>query len=67
MLVDYFNVGPAVQTADTLNGITAVGRTDVSTAELDSSNSSGAVRGREMSWMAVFGIGAVALANFVWM
>ncbi|KAI0841643.1 PLC-like phosphodiesterase [Hypoxylon sp. FL0890] len=30
VLVDFFNVGPAVQTADNLNGITAVGRTTVS-------------------------------------
>jgi hypothetical protein len=65
MLVDYFNVGPSVETADNLNGITAVGRTSVGTAELEASSRAG--RGRGVSWMAVLGMGAVALANFVWL
>lgn len=43
LLVDFFNVGPAIETADTLNGVTdAVGRTNVSTAVLTANSSSGA-------------------------
>lgn len=42
LLVDFFNVGPAIDTADKLNGVTEpVGRTNVSTAILTSSSSSG--------------------------
>ncbi|TVY39327.1 PI-PLC X domain-containing protein [Lachnellula subtilissima] len=63
ILVDYFNVGPAVETADNLNGITAVGRTSVSTAEL--TQSSGAGIGKGVSWTALLGIGAVAVVNVV--
>lgn len=41
LLVDFFNVGPAIDTADKLNGVTdPVGRTNVSTAVLSSSSSS---------------------------
>lgn len=70
ILVDYFNVGPAISTADTLNGIVATGRTSVSTAELSASaSSSGAVKRLSGSgvWMAILGMGVVALGNFVWM
>ncbi|KAF8853050.1 hypothetical protein BDZ45DRAFT_546447, partial [Acephala macrosclerotiorum] len=41
MLVDFWNVGPSIETADNLNGITATGRTTVSTAELSASSSAG--------------------------
>lgn len=40
MLVDFSNVGPAIQVADTLNGISPTGRTDVSAEVL--SETSGA-------------------------
>ncbi|KAI9742575.1 MAG: hypothetical protein M1818_003715 [Claussenomyces sp. TS43310] len=39
LLVDFWNVGPAIKTADNLNGIVATGRTNVSTAVLESSSS----------------------------
>jgi hypothetical protein len=45
MLVDFWNVGPSIETADNMNGIVATGRTNVTTAELTSS--SGGVRRKE--------------------
>jgi hypothetical protein len=67
MLVDFFNVGPAIQAADTLNGITGTGRTSVSTAQLTAS--SGAIRDAAGGWVgaALMGMGVVALGNFVWL
>lgn len=38
MLVDFWNVGPSIQTADDMNGIVATGRTSVSEAELTASS-----------------------------
>lgn len=50
LLVDWFNVGPAITTADNLNGISdATGRTTVSTAIQNASNSSGAEKGARRS------------------
>lgn len=68
MLVDFWNVGPSIQTADNLNGITAVGRTSVSTAELSSSSSAG-VRRDAKGWCGIVGLalGVVAIGNFVWL
>jgi hypothetical protein len=68
ILVDFWNVGPAIETADNLNGITATGRTSVSTAEPTASSSSGARRDAR-SWCAMAGVamGVVALGNFVWL
>jgi hypothetical protein len=40
MLVDFWNVGPAIDTADLMNGITATGRTKVSSDLLTASSSS---------------------------
>jgi hypothetical protein len=64
ILVDFFNVGPSIDTADALNGITATGRANVSTAELVAG--SGAMRRAVGGWkiagitMAIF-----ALGNFI--
>lgn len=33
-MVDFFNVGPAIEVADSLNGITATGRATVPTTRL---------------------------------
>ncbi|KAN0095033.1 PLC-like phosphodiesterase, TIM beta/alpha-barrel-containing domain containing protein [Hyaloscypha variabilis] len=68
ILVDFWNVGPAIATADQLNGITATGRTSVSTAELTASSSLG-VRGDAWGLGAVAGtaIAVVALVNIVWL
>ena len=68
ILVDFWNVGPAIETADNLNGITATGRTNVTTAELTASSSFG-VKMDAGGWCAMAGIamGVVALGNFVWL
>jgi hypothetical protein len=66
ILVDFWNVGPSVSTADLLNGITATGRTSVSTAEL-SASSSIATRREGKSWFVMAGLamGVVATCNFL--
>jgi hypothetical protein len=68
ILVDFWNVGPAIETADNLNGITATGRTTVSTAELTASSSWGArTDARSSCAMAGVAMAVVALGNFVWL
>lgn len=66
ILVDFWNVGPAIETADQLNGITPMGRTSVSTAELTASSSLG-TRRNARSRCAVAGTAMAVLAtvNFV--
>lgn len=67
ILVDFWNVGPSVSTADILNGVSGQtsGRTTFSTAELTSS-SSNANRRDSQSWAGlVVALGVVALGNFV--
>jgi hypothetical protein len=66
MLVDFWNVGPAIKTADLLNGITATGRTSVTTAELTASSSFG-VKGDPRSSCAIAGtaMAVLAIVNFV--
>jgi hypothetical protein len=49
MLVDFWNVGPGIETADYMNGIVATGRTNVTTAELTSS-SRGIRRRERVGW-----------------
>jgi hypothetical protein len=68
ILVDFWNIGPAIATADQLNGITATGRTSVSTAELTASSSLG-VRRDAWGLGAVAGtaIAVVAIVNIVWL
>lgn len=68
ILVDFFNVGPAMSTADNLNGITASGRTAVSTAQLTATTSGGSKKSG-YGWFGIAGIAmsAVAVGNFVWM
>jgi len=54
LLVDFFNVGPAIYTADRLNGITgATGRTNVSTAVLTAASQTSAASGRtgNINWI----------------
>ena len=38
ILVDFWNFGPSVETADTLNGIVGTGKTSVTTSELTASS-----------------------------
>lgn len=57
-LVDFYSVGPAVDTADMLNGITATGRTD----SADSTTSGAASRTTGRMSDAVVALGVVALA-----
>ncbi|CZR69796.1 uncharacterized protein PAC_19696 [Phialocephala subalpina] len=68
MLVDFWNVGPSIETADNLNGITATGRTSVSTDELSSSSSAG-MRRDAKGWFNIVAVamGVVAIGNFVWL
>lgn len=68
VLVDFFNVGPAIEAVDSLNGVQSVsGRMVVSTAQLG--KTSGAVRDAAGGWVgaALVGMGVVALGNFVWL
>ncbi|RMZ73613.1 PLC-like phosphodiesterase [Pyrenophora seminiperda CCB06] len=65
VLVDFFNVGPAIESVDRVNGVGApVGRKSVSVEPLRQSRSSGAAGGRESrgSWVAVVLAVAVAVA-----
>lgn len=68
ILVDFWNVGPAIETADELNGITATGRTSVSAAQLTASSSLGV---RRDSWgcgaVAGTALTVLAVLNFVWL
>ena len=66
MLVDFWNVGPSIETADQLNGITATGRTSVSTAELNQGSGAASTMGG-VPRMAVAAMAFVAVANFLWM
>ena len=52
-------MGPAIDTADKLNGITPTGRKTVSTAELTSASGAGRL-GRSV-WVGVLGLVAAAL------
>ncbi|PQE21154.1 PLC-like phosphodiesterase protein [Rutstroemia sp. NJR-2017a BVV2] len=72
ILVDFFNVGPSIETADIMNGIVGQtsGRTNVSTSILTASSSSKDTSGAERNlglglgsmWLV---LGAVALGNCV--
>ncbi|KAI9641476.1 hypothetical protein NHQ30_010283 [Ciborinia camelliae] len=73
ILVDFFNVGPSIETADILNGIygETTGRTNVSTAILTwgTETSSGASSlglglWKNWGWMGVM-IGMVAMGNWI--
>ena len=68
ILVDFWNVGPAIATADELNGITGEtsGRTNITTAELTASSSSDAPRRGAASWcsLVVAAMAVVAMGNF---
>lgn len=68
MLVDFWNVGPSIKTADNLNGITATGRTSVSTAELTASSSAGVTfASGSVIRMSALAIAVIAVGNFVWL
>jgi hypothetical protein len=66
MLVDFWNVGPSIKTADQLNGITATGRTSVSTSELTQGSGAASTMGG-VPKMALVAMAFVAAANFLWM
>jgi hypothetical protein len=62
LLVDFFNVGPAIETADKLNGITSpVGRTNVSVAAVAPSATSDSSR----SGVSTFSLIAALIVAFV--
>ena len=66
ILVDFWNVGPAIETADQLNGITATGRTSVSAAQLSANSSFGARRDAwSSSAVAGTALAVLAVVNFV--
>jgi hypothetical protein len=69
MLVNFFNVGPAIAAVDALNGVTPTGRMVLSTAQLtQGSGTSGAEKsGRSMGLFAILAMGSLALANFLWL
>ncbi|KAH0389379.1 hypothetical protein KCU89_g16743, partial [Aureobasidium melanogenum] len=61
LLVDFFNVGPAIETADRLNGVTSpVGRTNVSTAA-----SAPASSGSTRSGVSTFSLVTALIIAFV--
>lgn len=60
-LVDFYSVGPAIDTADMLNGITATGRTD----SADSTTSSAPSRTTGRMSDAVMALGVVALTCLI--
>ncbi|KAF7883091.1 uncharacterized protein EAF01_011600 [Botrytis porri] len=75
ILVDFFNVGPSIDTADIMNGIygETTGRTNVSTSVLTASSNStsgasslGLGMRKNWEWMWAM-IGVVALGNLVWL
>jgi hypothetical protein len=62
LLVDFFNVGPAIETADRLNGVTSpVGRTNVSTVASAPSATSGSAR----SGVSTFSLITALIVAFV--
>ena len=68
ILVDFWNVGPSVQTADNLNGIVATGRTSVSTAEVTAGSSPGnMLSAGGLGRMCAIAMGAVAVGNILWL
>jgi hypothetical protein len=69
ILVDFWNVGPSIDTADLLNGITGTGRTAVSTAQLTSSSSSAGFKHDAMGCgkVAALAMTILTIANFVWL
>lgn len=69
ILVNFFNVGPAMATADQLNGIQATGRTALSTQQLTQTSGGMATAGSGRSAILIAGclIAIVALGNFVWL
>ncbi|THV46691.1 hypothetical protein BGAL_0367g00070 [Botrytis galanthina] len=75
ILVDFFNVGPSIDTADIMNGIygETTGRTNVSTSVLTASSDSksgasslGLGMWKNWEWMWAM-IGVVAVGNLVWL
>ena len=64
LLVNFFNVGPAIATVDQMNGVTGVGRMKLSTGLLTASSGSGSIRlkvgGRGSGLMIALGVVALA-------
>jgi hypothetical protein len=68
ILTDFFNVGPAIDTADALNGITATGRTTISTKQLiANTNGASTSNGRSIFQVSALAMVVVALGNIVWL
>jgi hypothetical protein len=70
ILVDFFNVGPAIETADTLNGITATGRTAVSTEQLVAATKASAasvLNGISGFKVCALAMVVVVVGNMVWL
>ncbi|KAF2770689.1 hypothetical protein EJ03DRAFT_373550 [Teratosphaeria nubilosa] len=66
VLVDFFNVGPAMDTVDRLNGVTdAVGRIDLSTAVANSSGKPAGVAALAFSHAAMLCSADLAVANVI--
>lgn len=70
LLVNFFNVGPAVATADLMNGISGsvVGRTVLTTNQLAENTSGGSRLGARGAGIgAMVGMGVIAMCSFVWL
>jgi len=64
MLVDFFNVGPAISTADRLNGVeNPVGRMSVSTAVVSQTSSASGLPAWNVAMLLCFILLAVQLVN----
>ncbi|EPE31729.1 PLC-like phosphodiesterase [Glarea lozoyensis ATCC 20868] len=68
ILVDFFNVGPAIETADMLNGIVGTGRVVVSTEPLTlATNSASRFNGYSGLTVVAIAMAVVAIVNTVWL
>lgn len=61
MLVDFFNVGPAIEVADSLNGISPTGRTDVSAEVLTADSAATSIFQRSLVMLSGTAVLAVYL------
>ena len=67
VLVNFFNVGPAVKAADQINGITPVGRKNLTTAVLDSTSPAVRTDAAGCSMIFVMCLSVMAFGNFLWL
>lgn len=67
-LIDFFSEGPAIDTADAMNGITATGRTAVPAASTETTTSGVSGCGAGRNWTMMIGaLVGVAVANVLWL